>query len=1165
MAGSADIGIRVFLDDAASSGLGVLGSSFSRFGYILGGVGQQWGALNPVMQNAALITAGSAIAFGLFAGTIIASVKAAADLQSAMTQVELNVQGASAVMPQLTSLVEQLGNQSVYSSQELADAFSALGQHGITAADILNSQIGPAVVNLSEAMGQNEATGAANLLSIALQQYGGSASDAMQYANLLDIAFHNGIPDVNSLTAAITQSASYAHTAQMSFQDYTATLAIMAQYTGSGATAGVALRNALLGIMNPTATAVAAMGELGTMMVNNTSPAIDEIIAKLEALGGKSKTVAEGYDGTVKSLSNLWTQANRMNIGGISSSFLQWGLATKALSDQFYNAAGRMLPFQDIIKIIARDAKEAGLNAEQTQQLLMKMFNQTGGKAVLAMVENEGPINSKSSAKNHIAGMSENNQPSNDVAQKYANLTLQQENQNRVIQDAATYFGTFRSQVKALGTTFQDFLANVGTPFLGQLTGWLRGVNNFLGGINQLMLKSPQLGQLITSFLEIGAAVSGVGMVVGILVLVFGTMSGIVPIVMGITLGIILLSLGLSALWKYFNLGSVFSSIFKQIGLAVSDSCVALNPFETAVRSIVTVAKALGSSVMAAFSGLGPMFKTLLHSLAMSGALQDLQKAWQQLQQAIKPILPILEGIGIGLAVVVGGAIALVIGLLSGLVSAVIGAFVGMLPGAIRVVVGVFQVLGSAINLVVSIVKTIYYVLQGFAFLLEGKPTQATKAFGNALGSLGAVVTSVIGILNGIVNIIRGVFTAAFGGLVGLVSGFVTGIIGFFTHLADVLVGHSIIPDMWNAILHWFTSIPSKIVGLITGFVGRIIGGFMHLGQGVLSLVTSMFHHTDTTQQQMVLQSKAHFETMQADALASKIKEQQSVIAQETLMADKIVQEIAACKDEHKKHMLEMQLDSVLIKTREQTETVKQEEIMHQAIIAKAKDMQDQAKKLAEQQKTGVVQQFQGLVTTTVDLITTWPVTLLGIIADFGIQWIGKLLGLKQGTITHMQDMVNSVVETVTTLPGKLLTIGANMLSSFTQGILSGLGGLGNAMSQVGSKIMSFLPHSPADEGPLSQIDKPMPAMMSLMAKGIVGGTGLISSAMTSVGNTIMSHPAMNHPAMAGSVGGPGGTRGNAPSTQTIEIHLDSDVLGKAVNAYDAKVLRMNGNGRRMR
>lgn len=115
------------------------------------------------------------------------------------------------------------------------------------------------------------------------------------------------------------------------------------------------------------------------------------------------------------------------------------------------------------------------------------------------------------------------------------------------------------------------------------------------------------------------------------------------------------------------------------------------------------------------------------------------------------------------------------------------------------------------------------------------------SALGPLVTAISSLITGVIKIIGGLITFIVGVFTgdwqkaldglemiwdglwdAVVGTLVNLgkslwnlVKGIVTGIVDFFTWLWDVLVGHSIVPDMVNAIIDWFKKMVDKGVQFV--------------------------------------------------------------------------------------------------------------------------------------------------------------------------------------------------------------------------------------------------------------------------------------------------------------------------------------------------------------
>lgn len=70
----------------------------------------------------------------------------------------------------------------------------------------------------------------------------------------------------------------------------------------------------------------------------------------------------------------------------------------------------------------------------------------------------------------------------------------------------------------------------------------------------------------------------------------------------------------------------------------------------------------------------------------------------------------------------------------------------------------------------------------------------------------------------------------------------VVAIYKIFKWLYDVLVGHSIVPDLVNGIIRWFSILPGKIVGFIGNMVRRVISWFATLATNVRARVTGMIN-----------------------------------------------------------------------------------------------------------------------------------------------------------------------------------------------------------------------------------------------------------------------------------------------------------------------------------
>lgn len=169
--------------------------------------------------------------------------------------------------------------------------------------------------------------------------------------------------------------------------------------------------------------------------------------------------------------------------------------------------------------------------------------------------------------------------------------------------------------------------------------------------------------------------------------------------------------------------------------------------------------------------------------------LPEWQAKFGELAEAFQSLSPILTVFGALVSVVIGTAV--------GVINGLVGAF----SGVITVITGIANVIGGVVNLIVGVVD-----------FLRGNGSQGIT---DAVSQIG----------EGIVQVFSGLFDT----VAGFLGGFVDGVVGFFQNLYDILVGHSIVPDMISAIVKCFTGIWSKVVGAIKTFVANVVKKFTDL------------------------------------------------------------------------------------------------------------------------------------------------------------------------------------------------------------------------------------------------------------------------------------------------------------------------------------------------
>lgn len=108
--------------------------------------------------------------------------------------------------------------------------------------------------------------------------------------------------------------------------------------------------------------------------------------------------------------------------------------------------------------------------------------------------------------------------------------------------------------------------------------------------------------------------------------------------------------------------------------------------------------------------------------------------------------------------------------------------------------------IGPVFDFIIDTIKNVIKVLRGFIEIVIGIFS----------GDWKMVWQGVKDIVSGVFGEIWAIIKGAGKILWGIVKGIVEGIVGFFKWLYDILVGHSIIPDMIKDIIKWIASLPGK-------------------------------------------------------------------------------------------------------------------------------------------------------------------------------------------------------------------------------------------------------------------------------------------------------------------------------------------------------------------
>lgn len=239
MAGDrADIGIRVFLDDAASRGLFAINTQLGQAGIYAKRAGLGFGEMTAQLAGLGVLT-GLAVAMVGFGGAIAMATRDAIDFQTLLIRIQRATNANSEEMDKMGNTLMSVGAKSIFSLEEIADGFVLLGQRGISAKDIING-VGQAGVYLAESIGVTPVQ-AMGLLGATMAAFNLPATQAAKVADLLQFAFEHGVPNVSQLTTAMARLGSIASVMKIPLDQIIPALDVTSRAMGSGATAATGL------------------------------------------------------------------------------------------------------------------------------------------------------------------------------------------------------------------------------------------------------------------------------------------------------------------------------------------------------------------------------------------------------------------------------------------------------------------------------------------------------------------------------------------------------------------------------------------------------------------------------------------------------------------------------------------------------------------------------------------------------------------------------------------------------------------------------------------------------------------------------------------------------------------------------------------------------------
>ncbi len=724
----------------------------------------------------------------------------------------------------------QLGADTIYSANQIADSFIELGKSGVSARDIIDG-IGEGVAALGAAADIPLDT-AANIITSAIATFQLGADQAVAVADQLAGAANASIVEVEDLGLSLKYAGGVASSLGVPFSDLNTALAILGVNGIKGSTAGTSLRQVFLSLNGTTDKARKALTELGIITEDGGN--------KFYTAEGKAKSLAEVFQILQDATAGMSDQQRTATFQQI--------FATRALPSLIALTREGADGFNEMAAAIG-ETTAFDVASQRLDNLSGDIEILKGNLDTLMISSGSG---FQSFARFIVQGIT-------DMIQGFLDLP-------QGIQTALVGFTGF------LGVS----LVMIGT--LGILSG---AVLNIIGLF--IRLKDVAIiAQIATSGLAAAQAVLNavmnlnpiikvlavVALLVAGLIVLYNTSEGfrnavqpifeaftsiltyLAPIltnVLGIFVNFITTIAGQAS-------GATSGFLTTLLQLAATLGGAILTNLLTLLQPVIALAQILMSGLMPVIQALIPLVTSLaaVFGALFSGNLEALPSLLQtatdnfvtfidaiatQLIPAIITVitniivaligmLPTLVQAGItlftGLITALSEIIPLVIGTLASLIPTLISSLIGMLPTLIT----------AALTLFTGLVQALVTVLP---MLIQTAITIVTTLITTFATLLPTLITTVVTILPGIITALVGLLPVLIEAAITLFTGLITGLLTALPLVITALV--EAIPMIITAIVE---AIPLIINAAINLFLGLVLGLVQALPLIITALVEAI-------------------------------------------------------------------------------------------------------------------------------------------------------------------------------------------------------------------------------------------------------------------------------------------------------------------------------------
>jgi len=187
--------------------------------------------------------------------------------ESQMSKVQAISGANSYEMQQLTEKAKEMGESTVFSASESAEALQYMAMAGWKTQDMLDGL--PGIMNLAAASGEDLAT-TSDIVTDALTAFGLTAADTEHFADVLAKASNSANTNVSMMGETFKYVAPVAGALNYSVEDMAVAIGLMANSGIKASQAGTSLRGTLTNLAKPSDTVAAYMDKLGISLTDTS-------------------------------------------------------------------------------------------------------------------------------------------------------------------------------------------------------------------------------------------------------------------------------------------------------------------------------------------------------------------------------------------------------------------------------------------------------------------------------------------------------------------------------------------------------------------------------------------------------------------------------------------------------------------------------------------------------------------------------------------------------------------------------------------------------------------------------------------------------------------------------------------------------------------------------